>query len=96
MAILNLEVQGIPVDVDENVFNDFELMMMLGKLEATGNSFLFPAIAEKIYGEEQLKAIRWQMEKDDGFWRADRMIEFIHETIGSASEAKVAGDGKNS
>lgn len=96
MAILAYEVEGIPVEVDEDVFNDFEFMEAIADLDASGNGFAYPRIARMLFGDSQLKNIKWQMKQEDGRVRADRMIHFIDATVEGAAKAKRAGDGKNS
>jgi len=46
-----IEVMGVKVKISPSIFNDYEVVGMLGEVQA-GNVFMMPKLFERVFGED--------------------------------------------
>ena len=74
---------GVDVEVDTDVFDDFDLVDDLGALQ-DGDIFVLPRLLKNLFGED-FPRIRRELADSDGKLTATRAAEFFGEVIKEAN-----------
>lgn len=91
---MQAEYDGIPVEFDENILDDIDVIEMLGELFEDGNIFVVPKIGKAIFGEEQFANIKASLTSDNGRPSMAKLSDMIANVI-KDSAAKSRADEKN-
>lgn len=93
MAEINFEVRGIPLSVEEEVFDDYRTLRLFARIRKD-DTFAAVELFERVFGEEQVDNLIEQLEQD-GTCKASDFVEFAFEAIDEAAKASMAGESKN-
>lgn len=77
---------GFKFKIDETKLNDYRFMKDLSKMEE--NPLRFPAVLEKLLGEEQEEALLEHLEDENGHVDAEKVAEELAEILSSGKETK--------
>ena len=92
-AILAIEVDGIPMSIDRNTFDDFRILGLAADYQ-DGDLTVLYKLAVAILGEEQLENVLKSVEETRGHASIAYMGEFLGKLMQKAAEA-VRGEAKN-
>lgn len=77
---------GFKFKIDETKLNDYRFMKDLSKMEE--NPLRFPAVLEKLLGEEQEEALLKHLEDEDGRVDTEKVGDELAEILSSGKEVK--------
>ena len=91
--ILTIEVDGIPMSVDRNAFDDFRLLGLAAQYQ-DGDLTILYKLAVAFLGEEQLENVLRSVEETRGHASISYMSGFINRLMEQTASA-VRGEAKN-
>lgn len=70
---------GFAFEVDEDVFDDYDLVLLFGQYQESPSMILFDKIADKFIGVEQKQALMDHLRDKNGRLRTSDMINALAE-----------------
>lgn len=77
---------GFKFEIDETKLNDYRFMKDLSKMEE--NPLRFPAVLEKILGDEQEEALMKHLEDEEGRVDTEKVAEELADILSNGKETK--------
>lgn len=78
--VRSVEIQGIPLTLDPNVFDDFELLDTLNEIQE-GNALKSPAFLRKVMGDQYKTVLEYLRDPASGRVPASRVAPFMQELM---------------
>lgn len=91
---LSIDVRGIPLTVDDTIFDDFRVLRLFDAMTRKGDVSACVEFGERVLGDEQMDNAMEQLETD-GVCRVSEIAPFFLEVVDAAASAKDACDPKN-
>nr|DAY03960.1 MAG TPA: hypothetical protein [Caudoviricetes sp.] len=78
--VRSVEIQGIPLTLDPNVFDDFELLDTLNEIQG-GNALKSPALLRKVLGDQYKTVLEHLRDPASGRVPASKIAPFMQELM---------------
>lgn len=79
---------GFAFEVDDDVFDDYDLVLLFGQYQENPSMILFDKIADKFIGAEQKKALMDHLRDENGKLRTSAMIDALAEIEDATTASK--------
>lgn len=80
----DIELEGVKVHVLNEALDDFELLDMMGRAEATQDASILPEVLRRFVGEDGYKAVMEHLRGPNGRVKVTDAVPFINRLLGGA------------